>query len=84
MEQEERQVITFTCPACGHVEKVLADAPQAPQSNVAAAQQVFAGDIKEGPNPPTCPVHGYEWKKNSRGYFCSGKSAGKWCEQKPA
>ena len=67
-------MITFTCPACGHVEKVspsngTAPSPAAPQA---------------GPNPPKCPDHGFEWKTNSRGYFCSGKTNGKWCERKPA
>lgn len=34
-------------------------------------------------DPPSCPVHHFEWKSNSRGYYCSGKTNGKWCDRKP-
>ncbi len=47
----------------------------------AAAEKIF-GDML--PDESKCPDHGYDWKTNSRGYFCSGKTNGKWCERKPS
>jgi hypothetical protein len=80
-------MIQFTCPACGHIEKLgpAAAVPTSsgaadPQNHVAAAQQVFGADVA----PPKCPTHGFELKRNSRGYYCSGKTNGKWCDYRVA
>lgn len=34
--------------------------------------------------PATCPIHGYPWRVNRRGPYCSGHlQDGSWCNQKP-
>ena len=47
-----------------------------------AALEVFGADVL--PDESTCPDHGFEWKTNSRGYYCSGKTKGAWCARSPS
>lgn len=58
------------------------DEPPWPADMTAVAQEVFGAEIVG--DESKCPDHGYAWKTNSRGYFCSGKTKGEWCKRRPS
>lgn len=59
------------------------DRPWPAEDVVPLVQKIFP-DAVPLDDEDTCPVHGYTWKRNSKGFYCSGKTEGKWCTRKPS
>lgn len=65
-------------PQQGTAPEAQAQAPQRP------AQRPTAESRGASASDGFCPVHNREWKRNSRGFYCSGKMPdGDWCNEKP-
>lgn len=68
--------------AAGSSPRSAAPTPRPIQSTV---PQEPEGMWEPGTNPGQCPVHERDWKRNSRGWFCSGKNGdGSWCDEHPS
>lgn len=61
------------------------EAPWPAETLVPLAQKIFPDAvIRPDEADGKCPDHGFEWKHNSRGFYCSGKTNGEWCKRRPS
>lgn len=94
---EERWDVEMPVPQSPPAAASLPDRPQTPdeavdadiskearESAVALVESIFPDAVLTPEDDGKCPEHGFEWKHNSRGFYCSGKDAGRWCRRQPS